>query len=86
MERLEILYFAWVREAIGKDGETIDHPGPETRIVDLVGQLEQKGGGYAEAFADPDRLRAALDQAFVPMTATLGHARELALFPPVTGG
>lgn len=86
MERLEILYFAWVREAIGKDGEAIDHPGAEMRIIDLVEQFKGKGGGYAEAFADTNRLRAALDQAFVPMTATLGHARELALFPPVTGG
>jgi len=86
MERLEILYFAWVREAIGQDGETIDHPGAEMRIVDLIEQLKARGGGYAQAFADPQRLRAALDQAFVPLTATIGHARELALFPPVTGG
>lgn len=86
METLDILYFAWVREAIGKDGERIDHPGPETRIVDLVAELKERGGGYAEAFADPAKLRAAVDQAFVPLDSVLGHARELALFPPVTGG
>ncbi len=86
MESLDILYFAWVREAIGKDGEQIGHPGPETRIIDLIAGLRERGGGYAEAFADPDRLRAAVDHAFVPLDCALGPARELALFPPVTGG
>jgi len=86
MEKLDILYFAWVREAIGKDGELIDHPGPEMRISDLIAQLRERGGGYAEAFADPAKLRAAVDQAFVPLDCTLGHAHELAIFPPVTGG
>lgn len=86
MEKLDILYFAWVREAIGKDGELIDHPGPEVRIIDLIEQLRERDGGYAEAFADPAKLRAAIDQAFVPLDSVLGHAHELALFPPVTGG
>ena len=82
----KLVYFAWVREAVGKDGEYIDHPDPETRIIDLIAQLRERGGGYAEAFADPGRVRAALDHAFVPLDSVLGHARELALFPPVTGG
>ncbi|MGE4411879.1 MAG: MoaD/ThiS family protein [Sphingomonadales bacterium] len=86
METLNILYFAWVREAIGKDGEQIEHPGAEMRIIDLIAMLKEKGAGYAEAFANPEKLRAAIDHAFVPLDCVLGHASELALFPPVTGG
>ncbi len=86
MAQLEILYFAWVREAIGKDGERIDHPGADMTVAALIGMLSDQGEGYAQAFADPGRLRAALDQQFVPLSSHLGDARELALFPPVTGG
>lgn len=86
MKQLDILYFAWVREMIGKDGERIDHPGADARIVDVIEHLRQRGDGYARAFADIDRLRAALDQEFAPLAAPLDEARELALFPPVTGG
>lgn len=85
-ERLEILYFAWVRERIGLDGETIEHPGEGARISDLIAMLAQRGEGYAAAFAEPARLRAAIDQTFVPLDAPLGSAREVAIFPPVTGG
>jgi len=86
MEQLDILYFAWVREAIGKDGERIDHPGADMRIIDVIEQLKHRGEGYAQAFANPGRVRAALDQEFVPLDVALGKAHELALFPPVTGG
>ncbi len=86
MEKLDILYFAWVREAIGRDGERIDHPGPDARIIDVIELLRDRGEGYARAFADTGRLRAALDQEFAPLVTPLAQARELALFPPVTGG
>jgi molybdopterin synthase sulfur carrier subunit len=86
MDRLNILYFAWVREAIGQDGETVAHPGPNVTVADLISTLAAQGEGYAVAFATRDRLRAALDQRFVPLDTPLGEARELALFPPVTGG
>lgn len=86
MAKLDILYFAWVREKIGKDGESIDHPGAEVSVEELIDLLAARGAGYAEAFAEPERVRAALDQAFVPLSAKIGEARELALFPPVTGG
>ena len=85
-ERLEILYFAWVRERIGLDGETIDHPGEAVRVSDLIAMLAKRGEGYAAAFAEPARLRAAIDQKFVPLDAPIGSAREVAIFPPVTGG
>ena len=86
MDQLDILYFAWVREKIGRDGDMIDHPGADTSISGLIDLLRARGGGYAEAFAEPDRLRAALDHAFVPLETMIGNAREVAIFPPVTGG
>lgn len=83
---IEMLYFAWVREAIGKDGETIEPP-PEARTVsDLIDWLSSRGGGYAAALRDRSKLRAALDQAFVSLDTPIGGAREIAIFPPVTGG
>lgn len=83
---LELLYFAWVREAIGKGAERVEPPASVETVADLIDWLAARGAGYAEAFADRGRLRAALDQIFVPLEAPLGKARELALFPPVTGG
>ncbi len=83
---LSILYFAWVREAVGRDGETIAHPGVGVTVAQLIERLRGEGEGHVAAFADPSRLRAALDQSFVPLDAPIGDARELALFPPVTGG
>lgn len=83
---LDLLYFAWVREAIGSGSERVEPPVTVATIADLIDWLAARGGGYAQAFADRTRLRAALDQRFVPLDAPLGDARELALFPPVTGG
>jgi molybdopterin synthase sulfur carrier subunit len=83
---LDILYFAWVREAIGQGGERVEPPSSVETVGALIDWLAARGGGYAEAFADRKRLRAALDQEFVSLDAPLGQARELALFPPVTGG
>ena len=83
---LDILYFAWVREAIGIGQERADPPAGIATVGALVDWLAARGGGYAEAFADRSRLRAAVDQAFVPLDAPIAGAREVALFPPVTGG
>lgn len=83
---LQLLYFAWVREAIGTEGESVEPPPEATTVADLVEWLSRQGEGYERAFADRTRLRAALDQRFVSFDAELGGARELALFPPVTGG
>lgn len=86
MAQLSIVYFAWVREMIGQDEEHIDRPASGTTLADLIASLAERGGGYAEALADPSRLRAALDQHFVPLDTPIGEAVELAIFPPVTGG
>jgi molybdopterin synthase sulfur carrier subunit len=83
---LALLYFARVREAIGKDGEEVDPPADIVSVADLADWLAARGGGYAEALADRGRLRAAVDQRFVGLDAPLDQAREVAFFPPVTGG
>jgi len=83
---VEILYFAWVRESIGSAGETIDPPASVETVADLIAWLAARGGGHAEAFAEPGRIRAAVDQVFVSHDAAIAGAKEIALFPPVTGG
>ena len=81
-----MLYFAWVRERIGRGGETVAPPDEVTTVAALIDWLSQKSAGHAAAFADRSRLRAAVDQRFVSIDAALGRAREVAIFPPVTGG
>ncbi|QGP78690.1 MoaD/ThiS family protein [Sphingobium sp. CAP-1] len=83
---LTLVYFAWVREGVGRDEERVDSPPPAMSIADLIATLAARGGGYAQALGDPVKLRAALDQHFVPLDTPIGTAKELALFPPVTGG
>lgn len=86
MAKLTILYFAWVREAIGRDEEQIERPDAVLTVEGVIALLAARGGGYAEALGDVSRLRAALDQHFVPLARPIGDASELAIFPPVTGG
>jgi len=83
---IELLYFAWVREAIGTGREQVSPPDTVATVAGLIDWLTLRSEGHARAFADRGRLRAALDQAFVPLDAPLGKAREVAIFPPVTGG
>lgn len=83
---IELLYFAGVREAIGRSAESVSPPPEVISIADLVAWLASRGGGYAEAFADPDRIRAALGDQFAEPHQPIAGAREIALFPPVTGG
>ena len=83
---IEILYFAGVREAIGLSAETVSPPAEVVTIADLIGWLAARGGGYAEAFADPSRIRAAIGDDFAEPDTPIAGAREIALFPPVTGG
>ncbi len=86
MSGLTLLYFAWVRERIGAGEERIARPASGTTIAALLDTLSVTSEGHAAAFADRARLRAALDQIFVPLETEIGEAKELALFPPVTGG
>jgi sulfur-carrier protein len=83
---VRLVYFAWVRERIGRDAEEVEPPAGVTDVSGLVDWLAARGDGYAVAFADRARLRAAIDQEFASMGAPIAGAREIALFPPVTGG
>jgi molybdopterin synthase sulfur carrier subunit len=83
---VRLLYFAWVREAIGRDGEDVDPPTELRTVAALIGWLAERGGGYAEAFAMPARLRCAIDQTFAPLETSIVGSLEIAIFPPVTGG
>jgi molybdopterin synthase sulfur carrier subunit len=83
---MDVLYFAWVRERIGLGSERIDPPETVTTVAELIGWLAVRSAGHGAAFADPARLRAAVDQRFVRLDTPLGRAKEVAIFPPVTGG
>ncbi len=82
--QVNVLYFAWVRERIGHGSETVETSA--ATVADLMAELVAKGPEYEAAFADKSALRAALDQTLVDMDAPLGSAREVAFFPPMTGG
>ena len=83
---MKILYFAWLREKTGKAEETVDLPDHVSTVADLIAWLKQRGPEYDEAFARPGVVRAALDRHHVQPTASVKGAREIAFFPPVTGG
>jgi molybdopterin synthase sulfur carrier subunit len=81
-----ILYFAWVREKIGAAEEQIELPPDLTSARALAGWLAGRSEGHRAAFADLTRLRVAVDQQFADLDAPIAGAREIAFFPPVTGG
>jgi molybdopterin synthase sulfur carrier subunit len=83
---IQMLYFAWVRERVGLAEEQVTPPVEVTTVAELVDWLAGQDAGHAAAFAERGRLRAAVDQAFVPFDASIVGAREIAIFPPVTGG
>jgi sulfur-carrier protein len=83
---VKLLYFAWVREKVGKPEETIELPAHVTTVSDLLAWLRSRGPEYAAAFERSDVVRAAIDQTHVMPSARLEGAREIAFFPPVTGG
>ncbi len=81
---MQLLYFAWVRERIGLPRETVE---TEARTVaELVEELKAREERYAAAFADLSALRVALDQELADFNAPLKDVREVAFFPPMTGG
>ena len=81
---IEVLYFAWVRDRIGLPRERIE-TGAET-VAGLVEELRAREDRYAVAFADLSSLRVALDQELADFDAPLAGVREVAFFPPMTGG
>jgi len=85
-QRLTVRYFAWVRERVGRAEEVLDVPGDVETVGDLVAWLKMRGPEYQAAFGAQGVVRAALDQVHVKPATALGGAREVAFFPPVTGG
>lgn len=83
---IDMLYFAWVRELVGTGGEQVDPPASVVTVADLIDWLGAASDPHARAFADRGRLRAAIDQRFVALDTPIAGAREIAIFPPVTGG
>jgi molybdopterin synthase sulfur carrier subunit len=83
---VKILYFAWVRERVGKAEETVEPPAAVATVGDLMGWLAGRGEEYAHAFDNPKVIRAAIDRAHVKATTAIAGAREIAFFPPMTGG
>ena len=81
-----IRYFAWVRERIGKTDEDIELPSAVATVSDLMTWLATRGEEYARAFENPKVIRAAIDRNHVHPEAAVAGAREIAFFPPMTGG
>jgi len=83
---VKILYFAWVRERIGKPEEEIEAPAAVATVGELMTWLAARGEEYAHAFDNPRVVRAAIDRTHVRPDAPIAGAREIAFFPPMTGG
>ncbi len=81
---MDVLYFAWVRERIGLPKETMETQAQT--VLDLVHELRAKEERYALAFSDLSALRVAVDQDLTDFDASIVNAREVAFFPPMTGG
>ena len=81
---MKVLYFAWLRERIGLPAEDVE-TSAET-IKDLVDELSNRAPRYEAAFSDLSAVRCALDQNLVSFDTPLGDAKEVAFFPPMTGG
>lgn len=81
---MDVLYFAWVRERIGHPKDKVETTAATVR--DLVEELRAREERYAAAFADLDALRVAVDQELTTFDAPIANAREVAFFPPMTGG
>jgi sulfur-carrier protein len=83
---IKLIYFAWVRERIGKPEESVTLPAEVTTVADVMQWLTTRGEEYAYAFENGHLIRAAIDKAHVKHDTAVGAAREIAFFPPMTGG
>ncbi|MCI5039445.1 MAG: molybdopterin converting factor subunit 1 [Donghicola eburneus] len=81
---MDVMYFAWVRERIGVPRETVETDA--TTVADLVRELSAREDRYELAFSDLEALRVAVDQDLTDFDASITGAREVAFFPPMTGG
>ena len=83
---MKILYFAWLRQKIGLSEETVTPPPEVATVAQLVEWLKGRSAGHADAFANAEVVRAAVDMAFADPGDAIAEAEEVAFFPPVTGG
>ena len=83
---ITVRYFAWVREKTGVAEERIHVGSDIATLADLVQWLKARGPEFEAAFASPGTVRAAIDKTHAKLTASIATAREIAFFPPVTGG
>jgi molybdopterin converting factor subunit 1 len=83
---MQILYFAWVREKIGRAGEELPLPPGVADVGGLMRHLSTLSPGHAAAFANPSAIRAAINQDFASLADPVADRDEVAFFPPVTGG
>ena len=83
-DMIKILYFAWVRERIGEASESIETEA--TTVAELIAELRQREPRYDMAFSDLSAIRVAVDQNLTDFNHPLAEAKEVAFFPPMTGG
>ncbi|GJD56432.1 molybdopterin converting factor subunit 1 [Methylobacterium dankookense] len=83
---MKLVYFAWVRERVGRPEEMVAPPDEVATVADLVGWLRGRGEEYAYAFENPGVVRAAIDRVHAKPDASIRGAAEIAFFPPMTGG
>ena len=83
---MRLLYFAWVKEKAGIAAEEVEPPQAVATISDLIAWLKTRGPEFENAFARSEVIRAAIDKSHVRHNAMIAGAREIAFFPPVTGG
>jgi len=83
---VKLVYFAWVRERIGRREEDVELPAAIATAGDLLAWLKRRGPEYEHALAEPRAIRIAVDHVHAKPETPIGSAREVALFPPMTGG
>ena len=83
---MRLLYFAWVKEKTGIAAEDIELPADVATVADLIAWLKTRGPEFAHAFERAEVIRAAVDQTHAGHDTRIAEAREIAFFPPVTGG
>ena len=81
---MDLIYFSWIREKIGKSGESIETTA--TTILELIEELKKKDIRYSEVFSDLGSFRVAINQELADFDASIEEATEIAFFPPMTGG
>ncbi len=83
---VKLVYFAWVRERIGRQEEDLDLPATVVTVRDLLVHLTTLGEEYENALQFPDVIRVAINQEHAEHDEPIAGAREIGIFPPMTGG